>query len=189
VAIVPIWRTEEERSEVAGAVERILSQLAPAFRARVDWRDDRTPGRKYAEWEQKGVPLRIEIGPRDVAAERMVLARRDTREKQSVGIDRGREAVGETLAAIQERLLASARQVLAGRTGEVDDYAVLRDRIAANAGWSLVHWCGDAGCEARLKTETKATIRCVPNDGTAERGRCVLCGSSSHRRVVVARAY
>jgi prolyl-tRNA synthetase len=189
VTIVPIWRTDAERSEVAAAAERVQGQLNPAFRTRVDWRDDRTPGRKYAEWELKGVPLRIEIGPRDIAADRIVLVRRDTREKQPAGIDRAHEAVEEILAELQERLLVSAQATLAERTVEVDTYSSLRDRVAANAGWSLIHWCGDAGCEAKLKAETKATIRCIPNDARHETGACVICGASSRRRVVAARAY
>jgi prolyl-tRNA synthetase len=189
VVIVPIWRTSEELAVVEHATKRVLAMLKPAVRARVDWRDDRTPGRKFADWELKGVPLRIEIGPRDVAANQIVAVRRDSRTKSTVGLDQLASGVLELLGAIQANLLASARAELAGRTALVDDAATLAERVAANAGWSLVHWCGDAVCEATIKTGTKATIRCIPRHGERESGACLVCGRSSQRRVIVARAY
>jgi prolyl-tRNA synthetase len=137
----------------------------------------------------KGVPLRLEIGPRDVAADQVVLARRDTREKQTVPIANLAPVVEALLAEIQGALFAAAKRMLADHTAEVAGYDELAARVAANAGWSLAHWCGDPACEARVKTETKATIRCIPHEVPDEPGCCIVCGNASDRRVVFARAY
>jgi prolyl-tRNA synthetase len=176
-------------SGVEEAVARAEAMLGPSVRVRVDRRDDRTPGAKFHEWERKGVPLRIEIGPRDAAAGQAVLARRDTGEKRAVPLEGLAPAVEALLGEIQAALLAAARRVLAERTADVASFAELAERAAANAGWSLAHWCGDAGCEARIKAETKATIRCIPFDRADDAGACVACGRPSPGRVVVARAY
>jgi len=189
VIIVPIWRSGDDLGQVESAVARIQERLATVARVRVDWRDDRTPGFKFNEWELKGVPLRLEIGPRDVVADQVVLVRRDTRQKQTVPIANLAPFVEALLKEIQAHLLAAAKQMLAVNTAEVATYDELAGRVAANAGWSLVHWCGDAVCEARVKTETKATIRCIPHDAPDEPGRCVVCGNQSDRRVMFARAY
>jgi prolyl-tRNA synthetase len=187
--IVPIWRKGDELAPIEEAVARIQERLAPVARVRVDWRDDRTAGYKFNEWELKGVPVRVEVGPRDVAADQVVLVRRDTREKQVVPVADLAPTVEALLTEIQASLLASAKRMLAEHTAEVDTYEELAERVAANAGWSLAHWCGDAECEARVKSETKATIRCVPWDLPAEVGHCVVCGGRSDRRVIFARAY
>lgn len=188
--VVPIWRTADERALVEDAVARIQERMAPVARVRVDWRDDRTAGYyKFNEWELKGVPLRVEVGPRDVAADRAVLARRDTLQKQTVPVANLATTVEAMLAEIQASLFAGAKRMLAEHTAEVETYEDLVERVAANAGWSLAHWCGDATCEARMKAETKATIRCIPRDLPAESGRCIACGGPSERRVVFARAY
>jgi prolyl-tRNA synthetase len=93
------------------------------------------------------------------------------------------------LGEIQAELFDTAKRMLAEHTADVDRYEELALRVAANAGWSLAHWCGDAACEARVKAETKATIRCIPRDLPPESGRCIVCGETSGRRVVFARAY
>jgi len=189
VVVVPITRQGGEDAAVESAVERIVARLAPLARVRVDRRPERTPGYKFNEWELKGVPLRLEIGPRDVAAGQAVLVRRDTREKLAVPLETLAPTVERLLAEIQAGLFAAARRTLAERTAGVGSSEELAERAASNAGWSLAHWCGDPACEARVKAETKATIRCIPNDAPAEDGRCVVCGRRSGRRVVFARAY
>jgi prolyl-tRNA synthetase len=189
VIVVPIWRAGDELRRVEEAVARIEERLAPVARVRVDWRDDRSAGYKFNDWEVKGVPLRAEIGPREVAADRAVLVRRDTREKQTVPVANLAATVEALLTEIQATLLANARRMLAEHTAEVETYEDLVARVAANAGWSLAHWCGSADCETRVKTETKATIRCIPWDVPAAAGRCLVCGGTSERRVVFARAY
>jgi prolyl-tRNA synthetase len=189
VIVVPIRRGGEETAAVERAVERIVARLSPIARVRVDWREERTPGYKFNEWELKGVPLRIEVGPRDVAVEQAVVVRRDTREKIVVPWDGLAATVTDLLDAIQGNLFCAARRMLDERTQAVNSYEELADRVRANVGWSLAHWCGDAACEARVKAETKATIRCIPLDQTADAGRCIVCGDASGKRVVFARAY
>jgi prolyl-tRNA synthetase len=189
VVVVPIWRTDEERLAVEAAVDRARERLAEVARVRVDARDDRTPGFKFNEWELKGVPLRLEIGPRDVAADQAVLVRRDTREKRSVPLTNLASAVGDVLGEIQAGLFTAAKQTMAERTVAVERYEELAERAATNAGWSLAFWCGDAGCEARVKAETKATIRCIPYEQPEAFGPCVVCGGNGEYQVVFARAY
>jgi prolyl-tRNA synthetase len=189
VIVIPIWRTDGELATVEEAVERMTERLAPVARVRVDWRDDRTPGYKFNEWELKGAPIRLEIGPRDVVADQAILVRRDTREKQPVPISTLGPVIEALLGEIQADLFSTARRMLAAHTADVDTYEELAGRVAANAGWSLAHWCGDAACEAQVKAETKATIRCIPRDLSSESGRCIVCGGTSDRRVVFARAY
>ncbi|MGH2614675.1 MAG: proline--tRNA ligase [Thermomicrobiales bacterium] len=187
--VVPIWRSPDELSSVEGAVAHITERLAPVARVRVDWREDRTPGYKFNDWELKGVPLRLEIGPRDVAADQAVVVRRDTRQKEAIPVANLAPTMETLLTKIQADLFSAAKLMLDEHTAEVDSYEELAERAATNAGWSLAHWCGDAACEARVKAETKATIRCIPRDLPDEPGKCLACGGRSGRRVIFARAY
>jgi len=189
VMVVPIWRKESDLATIEAAVDRIKASLGKVARVKVDWRDDRSAGFKFNEWELKGVPLRLEIGPRDVAADQAVLVRRDTREKITVSSNALAATVETLLTEIQANLYASATQMLHDNTAEVGTYEELANRAATNAGWSLAHWCGDAACEAKIKAETKATTRCIPFDQDMENGSCIACGNPSQQRVIFARAY
>jgi prolyl-tRNA synthetase len=189
VIVIPIWRTDSDLATVEKVVQRITKRLASVARVRVDWREDHTPGFKFNEWELKGVPLRLEVGPRDVAADQAILVRRDTREKQPVSIGSLAPVIEALLGEIQTDLFSAAKRMLDEHSAEVESFEELAARVAANAGWSLAHWCGDATCEAQVKAETKATIRCIPRDLPAGPGKCIVCGASSERRVIFARAY
>jgi prolyl-tRNA synthetase len=189
VIVIPIWRTDSDLATVEKVVQRITKRLASVARVRVDWREDHTPGFKFNEWELKGVPLRLEVGPRDVAADQAILVRRDTREKQPVSIGSQAPVIEALLGEIQTDLFSAAKRMLDEHSAEVESFEELAARVAANAGWSLAHWCGDATCEAQVKAETKATIRCIPRDLPAGPGKCIVCGASSERRVIFARAY
>ncbi|MEZ4563363.1 MAG: proline--tRNA ligase [Thermomicrobiales bacterium] len=187
--VIPIWRNEQERQAVAELAARVEQALAGSARVRTDWREDHTPGFKFHEWELKGVPLRLEIGPRDVVAGQVVVVRRDTRARQPVALEALAATVANLLDTLQAALLQAATAMRDAHTAEVNAYADLAERVAANAGWSLAHWCGSAACEARVKAETKATIRCIPRDLPPERGACIACGGTSAQRVIFARAY
>jgi prolyl-tRNA synthetase len=189
VIVIPIWRTDGDLATVEEAVRRITKRLASVVRVRVDWREDRTPGYKFNEWELKGAPLRLEVGPRDVAADQAILVRRDTREKEPVSISSLAPVIEALLGEIQTDLFSAAKRMLDEHSAEVESFEELAARVAANAGWSLAHWCGDAACEAQVKAETKATIRCIPRDLPAGPGKCIVCGATSERRVIFARAY
>ncbi len=154
---------------------------------KVDDRPQFKPGFKYNEWEQAGVPLRMEIGPRDVAQNQVVLARRDTGEKVSVPVDGVARAVVDHLKEVQKGLYDQALAFRQAHTYRVDDYDAFRSRV--DEGFLSAHWCGSADCEARVQEETRATIRCIPFEGEEEVGSCVLCGAPSEGRVLFARAY
>jgi prolyl-tRNA synthetase len=190
VVIVPIV-SADDGAEVLQAAAAIADELrAMALRVRVDDRDHR-PGFKFNEWELKGVPVRIEIGRRDLASGAVTVARRDTGEKQQIPISRATVAIPEMLQDVQASLFRSARdeqerRTLRGPSGydEMIDY--LRDAV----GFVAAPWCGRAECERRVKEDSSATIRCLPLDAhTALDGACVCCGRSAPAAAVWAQAY
>jgi prolyl-tRNA synthetase len=118
-----------------------------------------------------------------------MLVRRDTRQKRTVPLTALAAAVETLLAEMQADLFTAASRMRDQHTAAVDTYESLAERVATNAGWSLAHWCGGTACEAQVKAETKATIRCIPRDQPREAGRCIVCGGSSDCQVIFARAY
>lgn len=187
--LIPIWRKDQERDQVSQFVEQLRSALGGAVRLEEDWDDEHTPGWKFNEWELRGVPLRIEVGPRDVRNQQVVLVRRDTRAKEIVPLSGARERILALLDEIQHGLLQRARAFMAERTRQVDAFEEFSASLAEQRGLLLAHWCGDPECEARIKDETAATIRCIPLDSELGDGTCVWCGRPSGRRVVFGRAY
>jgi prolyl-tRNA synthetase len=185
--IVPIPGKKGE--EVLAVARQLRDDLGGTVRVRIDERDDRTPGYKYNHWELRGVPLRIELGPRDLVANQVVVVERDTGKKVTIPIAQLKDDLPRRLDAIQDRLYAAAKDRLDSLTIDVDDWDTLAERVAANAGWNRAWWCGDAACEERLKAETKATIRCIPFDQPDGDGPCIACGGASTQRVIMARAY
>jgi prolyl-tRNA synthetase len=191
VVIVPIWRKEEDREKVAPLVEAVQSTLASAgVRVKSDWRDQVTPGFKFNDWELRGVPLRIEIGPRDVDSDSVVIARRDTREKTTVPVGEVGERVQSLLDAIQHNLFEEASSFVQAHTSDADTWEALREQVVDPGGFVTVNWCDSKQCEAALAAE-KATVRAIPLDesAAAPSGPCVCCGSPAAFRCVVARAY
>jgi prolyl-tRNA synthetase len=207
VVIVPIIKTDTKAAVLAYG-EKVLADLkAAGIRARMDSDDSNSPGWKFAEWEMRGVPLRIEMGPRDMEAGAVVVARRDTGEKETVETAKVPVRVVELLAAIQKNLLDRARKFRDEHTVAIADYPSMKAFFglageeastgeagygadAAKGGFADGLWCGDAACEAQLKAETKATIRCMPLDRQDDiSGTCCLCGSPARHRAIFARAY
>ncbi|RMH51361.1 MAG: proline--tRNA ligase [Bacteroidetes bacterium] len=194
VVIVPIYRKEGERTAVLEAAERIERELTDAgMTVRLDAREAYRPGWKFNEYEVQGVPVRLAIGPRDVASGTVELARRDTREKAAVPQEGLARRVQETLEAIQQTLFDRARAFRDAHTTSVDTYDDFKAVLEETGGFVLAHWDGTAETEARIKEETKATIRCIPLpgeiEGTEEEGVDMLTGKPSRGRVVFARAY
>jgi prolyl-tRNA synthetase len=187
--IIPIWRKEAERTQVEEYVAQIQGTLGGDIRVHVDRRDDKTPGWKFSEWELKGVPLRIEAGPRDVQNGQVVLVRRDTREKRPVALGQLNEAVKQVLTDIQNDMLDTARKRMESLTSEVATLDQLFQRVRENAGFTLAGWCGSDDCETAVKKQSSATIRCVPLDQPEEQGSCIVCGKQAASQVVFARAY
>lgn len=188
VIIVPIPGKETDEAAVREAAERIERQLGGEFRVHVDW-SDKTPGWKFNQWELRGVPIRLEIGPRDVRNGQAVLVRRDLREKQSVPESALADTVRDWLGEIQRTMLDRARAARDAETRRADTFTELREAMAGPRGFILAHWCGEAACEDKIKNETGATIRCIPFEPNAETGACIVDGRPSAQRVLFARAY
>jgi len=190
VVIVPIFRSEEELNRITAAVEPIMSDLRKAgLSVKFDNRDTQKPGFKFAEYELKGVPVRIAIGPRDLENKTLEVARRDTKQKQSLSIEGIADAITTLLEEIQENLYARALKFREAHTTKVDDFATFKQVLDDKGGFVLAHWDGTAETEAKIKEETKATIRCIPLESDPEQGVCIYSGKPSVGRVVFARAY
>ncbi len=191
VIIVPIYKTDEERAAVLEVARKTRDALAGAgVRVRVDEREGTSPGFKFNDWEMRGVPLRIEIGPKDVAKGSVVLARRDKpgREGKSFVPQEGLpDAVRTLLDGIQKALLERARSFRDAHTREPADYEEFK--AAVETGLALAFWCGSSECEARIKEETKATMRCIPLEQAGGDGVCILCGGAASERGVFGKAY
>ncbi len=188
VVIVPIYRAES-REAVLAAADRLARELAGlGLRVHTDDRDQYTPGFKFHDWELKGVPFRVELGPRDVEAGTAVLASR-LGGKETLPLAGLAQALPERLDAFHDELLRRAERFQKERTRAVDDYRTFKEAVAE--GFALAFHCGDPACEKAIQEETKATARVVPADAPAEEGVCVRCGrpAAYGRRVVFARAY
>lgn len=192
VVIVPIYRTDEQRAAVVEAAERIRGELhAAGIRVHLDSRDGMKPGAKYYEWEARGTPLRIELGPRDLEAGTVVVAKR-TGGKEPVPMEGLAAAIADRLDTLQQELFEAALErreanSLRGATREQ-----LREFIAGDGGFVYAGWCGEAQCEADIKADTKATIRVLPDEEfrSAEAPTtCVWCGKPSATEAVWAKAY
>jgi prolyl-tRNA synthetase len=189
--IVPIWKNEEEMAQVCAAADSLAAGLRPVVGpVHVDKRDKLRPGWKYAEWERKGVPLRLELGPRDLAGQQVMMAARHDRQKQPAGFQTLVETVQAELERIQQDLYDSALRRREENTHVVDSWDGFLDLFAnRGGGFAHCHWCGDGGCETRIQDETKVTIRNMPLDRDETPGACVKCGRPSLGRVVFAQAY
>ena len=185
VVIMPIWKDEATKAAVIQRAEDLCEELRD-FKVVLDVGEGR-PGEKHYRWEKKGVPVRIELGPRDIEAGTMVLVRRDTGEKTNIALGDA-EKVGETLAAIQANLYNTALARQHAKTKTVETWEEFKAEIEAG-NFVLAHWDGDKETEAAIKEETKATIRCIPFDQVKEEGLCVKSGKPSHGRVIFARSY
>ncbi len=188
--VVPIFRKSEERGRVMEAVRRFTAPFKEhGIGFRIDDREQYTPGWKFNEWEKRGVPLRIEVGPKDLEKNQVVFARRDTGQKTPASQDGLVERVRQVLDTIQRDMYQRARQFRETHSHRVDDYRQFVEILDGPGGFLWSHWCGSGECEARIQEETKATIRCIPMNAEPEPGRCIKCGSRSSQRVVFARAY
>lgn len=190
VIIVPIYRTDEEQEQTIAAGKKICEELKNAgIRAKLDDKDTQKPGWKFAEYELKGVPLRIAVGPRDLANQSVELARRDLAEKSLVPMEGLTERISGLLAEIQNTLFNKAKQRLIDNTRNADDYETFKTLLDGPGGFISAHWDGTPETEEAIKAETKATIRCIPLDAKEEAGVCIYSGKPSSKRVLFARAY
>jgi prolyl-tRNA synthetase len=191
VVIVPIFKTDEERTAIAEKAEAIGAQLKQqGISVKFDNRDTHKPGWKFAEYELKGVPVRIAIGPRDLENNSVEIARRDTKEKQVYSLSEQLDiAVKNLLEDIQKNIYRKAKQNLEQNTRNADNYDAFKKILDGEGGFVMAHWDGTPETEEKIKEETKATIRCIPLNNDKEEGKCIYSGKPSERRVIFARAY
>jgi prolyl-tRNA synthetase len=190
VVIVPIFRTDEELDKISVKIEPLISALRGLGLAiKFDNRDTQKPGFKFAEYEMRGVPIRIAVGPRDLENGTVELARRDTKEKKILSFESVVSEIPRLLEDIQKNMYQRALKFKTDMTTNVESYDELKKVLDEKGGFVLAHWDGTAESEAKIKEETKATIRCIPLDAKQETGKCVYSGKPSTQRVVFARAY
>ncbi len=191
VVIVPIFKSDEEKTQVMHAARRIRSQLVSSdLRVVLDEREGASPGFKFNDWEMRGVPLRIEIGPKDVAKDAVVLARRDKpgREGKSVVGQAGLpDAVTQALDSIQNALYDRALNFRKDNTVDTKEYGEFKSVV--EKGFAYSFWCGNGQCEKSIKDDTKATLRCIPLEQSKETGPCIHCGRPARERAYFAKAY
>jgi prolyl-tRNA synthetase len=191
VVMVPIYKTDEEYDLIVGKLNDLASALKIAgVTVKVDSDRQKKPGWKFAEWELKGVPVRIALGPRDLEQGNIEMARRDTKEKASLPIEGIVDKIArEVLPSIQSNLHQRALEMRNSRTYRADTYAEFKEILEQKGGFILAHWDGTPETEQKIKEETKATIRCIPLDSPSESGTCIYTGKPSERRVLFAEAY
>lgn len=190
VVIVPIHKGEEQKAVIDAKVKAIVQELKLAgIRVKYDDNDNNRPGWKFAEYEKKGVPVRIAVGARDIENNTVEIARRDTRAKQSVGMDDLVVTIIHLLQQIQEDMFTRAKTFRDEHITKADNWEEFMQLLNEKGGFISAHWDGTEETEARIKEQTKATIRCIPLEGENESGKCVLTGKESKRRVLFAQAY
>jgi len=190
VVIVPIYRSEDELEKVDEAALRIKSELeAKGVSVKYDNRDTQKPGWKFAEYELKGVPLRIALGPRDIENKSAELARRDTLTKEFVKQEGISDYIKNLLDEIQENIYSKAKEFRKQNSHTVESWDEFKDIIENKGGFIWAHWDGTAETEQKIKEETKATVRLIPLGNEKEEGKCVYSGNKSEQRVLFARAY
>lgn len=201
--LLPIFRNDDERARVMAYTESLAAELREIYyhhaRVRVEIDERNIGGARGWEWIKKGIPLRVEIGPRDIAENAVFVGRRDMdhRQKQSLKREAFTGSLCGLLDEIQHNLFQRARAFTEAHTRTIDApeafYGFFTpenlDRPEIHGGFALSHWCGEASCEAKIKEDLTVTIRCIPLDNTPEKGRCICCGKPSGERVVFAKAY
>ena len=190
VVIVPIYRSEEQLAHISEKVQEIMKGLKRiGISVKFDDSDANKPGWKFAEYELRGVPVRLAMGARDLENGTVEIARRDTKEKTTVALDGLVESIEKLLEDIQQRIYQKALAFREANTHKVDTYEEFKQVLDEKSGFVLAHWDGTSETEDRIKDETKATIRCIPYNAPEEEGKCILTGKPSTRRVLFARAY
>lgn len=190
VVIIPIYKGDSQLEGLSATVNKIKTGLeAQGITVKYDDRDTHKPGFKFADYELKGIPVRLAIGPRDIENKTIEVARRDTLTKETIPVDSVIDYVPRLLNEIQENILKKAVRFKEENTFYVDKWEDFISTLDNTGGFIMAHWDGTAETEAKIKEETKATIRCIPFDSKEEDGKCIFSGKPSKRRVVFARSY
>jgi prolyl-tRNA synthetase len=188
VVIIPITKNEDQANQLKTYLNPMTEALrSSGVRIFEDWTNN-SPGFKFNEWEMKGVPLRMEVGPRDIKEEKVVLVRRDSKEKLFISKDSVLENIQELLEDIQENLLRQARDFRDENTHAVQDYTEFKE-VIKQGGFVRCGWNGDSKVEAKIKEETKATVRCIPFNENPQGLTCIKTGEEAKHEVIFAKAY
>jgi len=185
--IVPI--SGQKKEMVQNKAAEIFARLKQDFRVEMDDRDEYTPGWKFNEWEMKGVPVRLEIGPKDVEKHQVILVRRDTGEKMSVDESEINDKIKLLLDEIQSNMFRQAKQFRDDNIREAEDFEEFKKIIEEKKGFIKTHWCENAECEKHIKEQTGATLRCIPFEQDNAPGKCVVCGKEANKTVYFAKSY
>jgi prolyl-tRNA synthetase len=188
IVIVPIF-FDQSKQEVLNKAQQYKILLSEKFNVELDNRDNYTPGWKFNEWEMKGVPVRLEIGPRDLAHNQVVAVRRDKGNKVMIAESELLPTMERWMTDIQNNLYMQARSRLEENIRFCENYDQFKEIMAEKRGFIKAYWCGNEKCEEEIKRDTKATIRCIPLDENAEKGKCIFCGAESSSLVFFGRAY
>jgi len=190
VVIVPIYKGEESKAVINGKAEAIMKELkAKGVSVKYDFDDSARPGWKFAQYELQGVPVRLALGLRDIENNQAEVARRDTKEKNTVSLDGISDYISNLLDDIQTSIFNKAKAFRDENIREVDTWEDFEKVLETNGGFISAHWDGTSETEELIKTKTKATIRCIPLNNKQESGKCILTGNPSKERVLFARAY
>jgi prolyl-tRNA synthetase len=189
LVIIPIWKSDDEKNRILTFTNNIVADLKKEYNLVLDDRDQYKPGYKFSEWELQGIPLRIEIGPKDEQKKQLVLVRRDNRNKIYISLSDIRNKIKEQLVIMQKDLLEKSRTFQEKNSYEIDRYDFFREQIENPGGFFKAHWCGSERCEQKVQEETKATIRLIPFHQKKEKGKCMICNQNSNMRVIFAKAY
>lgn len=189
--VIPILGSSETQNKaIAENCVQVKKELEnEGIRVKLDDREEQTPGWKFNEWELKGIPVRLEIGPKEVAAEEVLLVRRDTNEKLKIKNEKLSWEIKRILEEIQNNLLSRSRKFLEENTFDAFSYEEFKKIMEGKRGFIRAFWCEDQGCEDKIKAETKATTRCLPLDSKNEEGQCILCGRPAIHRWFFGQAY
>jgi len=189
VVIVPIYYSKNDSKKViekANEIEKAL--LDKKIRVHLDKRNELTPGFKFHDWELKGIPLRIEIGPKDIEKQKVVIATRHNHEKTDLTIDKISDNIIRILQKIQKEMFNAAKKILQDRSIIIEDYTKFKEELE-KGGFLYAPWCGDENCEEKIKDETGAEIRVIPFDDKNEKQKCIICGNVSTSTPIFARGY
>lgn len=185
LVIIPI---AQQKAGVMEAAEALLERLKKKFRVEMD-DSDKMPGWKFAEYEMRGVPVRLELGPRDIAAGHCVAVRRDTREKLTLSLDNIEDSLADLLDQIHDSMYAKAEESLRSRIYTAENWEELSHLLVEKPGFVKAAWCGDPACEEKIKDELQATSRCIADEPVKEGSRCVCCGREASKVVYWGKAY
>ncbi len=190
VVIVPIYKTPGEQQKVTEKAQQIKTVLLEkGYSVHFDNRDTHKPGWKFAEYELKGVPIRLAIGPKDLQNETIEVFRRDTKEKEIINMNSVDKRIGDLLTDIHHTIYNKALKFRSEHTFKADSYGEFKDILEKKGGFVYAHWDGTAETEAKIKDDTKATIRLIPLGNDIKEGKCIYSGNPSNQRVVFAKAY